>query len=278
MNKLSALTDKLKSDALGQNLNEARLKMQIARFIKEYPGEDIDEDCKSFLSDLSALINRFHRIPRQSRLGLDVLVTTLIAVHAQRVLDRDLVLMLFQDTPPESILADIRQIAANGSKYAKVALDITQAKEKYDYFKLAEYIPDNWFDLYKDDFDKFLNHHRSAMLECMSEKMLGLPYSDDLEEQLHKKLSSKFNLPVKELIETNDELIFKSAKMFFFFSLYGGVLEKDEKGEYIMPSPFLAKFMGISHEQVNEEIKDSIPPEYIIPQSLAELSPNDPIN
>jgi hypothetical protein len=278
MSQLSALAENLQSDVLSKNLEETELKTGLIKFIKNYPTATADEDCRFFLSELSRLIDTFHKFSRRSEQGLNDLVNALVSLHARRVLDRDLVLMLFRSTPPESILSHFRQTAADGCKHAEVALEITQAKAESDYFKLAEYIPDNWLTLYKDDFDKFLIQHRSAMLECMSEKMLGLPYGDDLKDQLYKKLSSVFHLPVNELIKTNDELIFKSAKMFFFFSLYGEVLEKDEKGEYIMPSPFLAKFLGISHEQVNEEIKDSIPPENIIPQSLAELSPNDPIN
>jgi len=254
MNQFLALTNRLQSEFVNQAPDESHLKTGLSTFIGNYPLKDTDEACKSFLSDLSHLVRKLHTFPRGSRPGLDDLVTALVPLHAKRVLDRNLVLMLFRDVPPESMVNQFREMAASGDEYARTALDIIEARNEFDYFKLADYIPVNWFDLHKAQFDDFYGQHRSAMLDYMSQQMLGLPFSDALEEQLNEKLSSKFGLEPDEMKQANNDMILQSAKMEYFLYLFGGVLEKDEKGSHIIPSPFLARFMAISPEKANEQL------------------------
>ncbi len=182
--------------------------------------------------------------------------------------------ILFQtQLPPHARQYYEREVKA-GDTQAQYYLEYLDAKDAKDYQKLAEFIPDNWFELYADDYQVLLPDYRREFLDTMALTVLGkksIEGKED-EEELYQSLAREFNKTSKEIKLANLQTIEGIARTKFFISLYGSALPIDEKGSPMLPSPMMAKLLGISGDEADTLIMEYLPLSFDHHSTLSKIS------
>jgi hypothetical protein len=182
--------------------------------------------------------------------------------------------ILFQtELPPHAREYYVNQLK-QGDSHAQYYLDFLDARETKDYHTLADFIPDNWLELYDEEYRSFLPESRVEFMDTLSLMILGKPIlkTREDEEEIYKQQAKEFAKSEAEIKNTNAQTIEGIARTKVFLNLFGAVLPPDEKGETMIPTPMMAKLLGISLEQAEKLIMEYLPLTFDHHSSLSKIS------
>ncbi len=182
--------------------------------------------------------------------------------------------VLFQtELPPHAREYYVNQVK-HGDDHAQFYLEFLDARETKDYHKLAEFIPDNWLELYKEEYKSVMPECKMEFMDTMSLMILGKPVlkNKEDEEEMYERQADEFGKTLDEIRETNAQTIEGIARTKVFLNLFGDVLPSDDKGETMIPTPMMAKLLGISFAQADKLVMEYLPLSFDHHSSLSKIS------
>lgn len=182
--------------------------------------------------------------------------------------------VLFQTELPPHAREYYEKQVKQGDAHAHYYLEFLDAKESKDYHKLAEFIPDNWLELYQEEYRNFLPECKVEFMDTLSLMILGKPIlkTKEDEEEIYKRQADEFGKSLEEIRDTNSQTIEGLARTKVFLNLFGDVLPPDDKGETMIPTPMMAKLLGISCEQADKLVMEYLPLSFDHHSSLSKIS------
>ncbi len=158
---------------------------------------------------------------------------------------------VFQNRFPDDAVEQYKAMARAGDCFAPFYVEFLEAVKCKDFEKLAEFIPNNWFELYQKEFYAFLPEYEKSIIDGLA---ASTQIDNDTREtrsksDLFEVLALKNDKSPSEVEGITEKAILFTAKIKLFLKLYGNVIPEDENGPKV-PIPFIAKFFGVPVEVI----------------------------
>lgn len=166
-------------------------------------------------------------------------------------------LLFFRYEFTETELSNLRRHAEEGDRIAGYYIKFLRAKNANDYSTLADYIPENWVSFFEEDYFNLLATVKKDMLNAIAQNTWKLVSSKTRknEQKPDTALTKEDKCAAAEMKAADEEFFHKKAKRSLFIKVFASVLQKDAKGDYIIPAPFLERLNGGSHDKVIKAVE-----------------------